>query len=92
MNDEHVGRAKKCSSFIFGKISHHGFHGFHRWETLRFLSVSSVKSVVVFHRLLEYRKTLWDKKIAVDARAGKLDSLIKKAKACHRTGKATPFP
>ena len=42
--------------------------------------------------LLEYRETLWDKKIAADVHAGKLDSLIKKAKAGHRAGKATPFP
>ena len=42
--------------------------------------------------LQEYREALWDKKIAADARAGKLDSLIKKAKAGHRAGKATPFP
>jgi hypothetical protein len=42
--------------------------------------------------LLEYRERLWDKKIAADAQAGKLDSLIKKAKAGHRAGKATPFP
>ena len=31
-------------------------------------------------------------KIEADAKAGKLDSLIKKAKAGYRTGKATPFP
>jgi hypothetical protein len=42
--------------------------------------------------LLEYRETLWDEKIAADARAGKLDPLIKKAKTGHRAGKATPFP
>jgi hypothetical protein len=42
--------------------------------------------------LLEYRGTLWDEKMEADARAGKLDSLIKKAKAGHRAGKATPFP
>ena len=42
--------------------------------------------------LLEYRETLWDKKIAADAHAGKLNSLIKKAKAGYRAGKATPFP
>jgi hypothetical protein len=42
--------------------------------------------------LLEYRETLWDTKIAADARAGKLNSLIEKAKASHRAGKATPFP
>ena len=42
--------------------------------------------------LLEYRETLWDEEIAADADAGKLDLLIKKAKAGHRAGKATPFP
>jgi hypothetical protein len=42
--------------------------------------------------LLEYRETLWDKEIAADARAGKLDSLINKAKAGHRAGKSSPFP
>jgi len=42
--------------------------------------------------LLECREALWDEKIAADARAGKLDPLIKKAKAAHRAGKATPFP
>jgi len=42
--------------------------------------------------LLEYRETLWDERIAADAHAGKLDPLIKKAKAGHRAGKATPFP
>jgi hypothetical protein len=42
--------------------------------------------------LLEYRETLWDERIAADAQAGKLDPLIKKAKAGHRAGKATPFP
>jgi hypothetical protein len=42
--------------------------------------------------LLEHRETLWDKKIAADADAGKLDSLIKKAKSGHRSGKTTPFP
>jgi hypothetical protein len=42
--------------------------------------------------LLEYRETLWDKKIVNDAQAGKLDSLIKKAKAAHRAGKTKSFP
>jgi hypothetical protein len=42
--------------------------------------------------LLEYRERLWDKQIEADAQAGKLDSLIKKAKAGYRAGKATPFP
>jgi hypothetical protein len=42
--------------------------------------------------LLEYRERLWDKKIAADAHAGKLDSLIKKARAGNRAGKATTYP
>ena len=42
--------------------------------------------------LQEYREELWDKQIEADAEAGKLDSLIKKAKADYRTGKAAPFP
>jgi hypothetical protein len=42
--------------------------------------------------LLAYRETLCDEKIAEDARAGKLDPLIKKAKAGHCALKATPFP
>ena len=42
--------------------------------------------------LQEYREELWDKRIAKDAKAGKLDTLIKKAKAGHRAGKATVFP
>jgi hypothetical protein len=42
--------------------------------------------------LLEYRETLWDEEIAEDARAGKLDSLINKAKAGHRAGKSSAFP
>jgi len=42
--------------------------------------------------LLEYRETLWDQRIADDAQAGKLDSLIKKAKASHRAGNTKSFP
>ena len=42
--------------------------------------------------LQEYREELWDKQTEADAKAGKLDSLIKKAKAGYRAGKATPFP
>ena len=42
--------------------------------------------------LQEYREELWDKQMAADARAGKLDTLIQKAKADTRAGKATPFP
>jgi hypothetical protein len=42
--------------------------------------------------LQEYREELWDEQIKADAKAGKLDPLIKKAKAGYRAGKATPFP
>lgn len=42
--------------------------------------------------LQEYREELWDAQIEADAKAGKPDPLIKKAKAGYRAGKATPFP
>ncbi|MEO6182989.1 MAG: hypothetical protein ABIP71_07835 [Verrucomicrobiota bacterium] len=42
--------------------------------------------------LQEYREELWDAQIKADAKAGKLDSFIKKAKSGYRAGKATPFP
>ena len=42
--------------------------------------------------LQEYRQELWDRQIEAGAKAGNLDSLIQKAKAGYRAGKATPFP
>jgi hypothetical protein len=42
--------------------------------------------------LAELREKMWDRQIAADAQAGKLNSLIKEAKAGYRAGKATPFP
>ena len=42
--------------------------------------------------LQEYREELWDQQIEDDAGAGKLDSLLARAKADYRAGKATPFP
>jgi hypothetical protein len=42
--------------------------------------------------LAEYREVLWDRQIAADAEAGRLDSLIQEAKTEYRAGKATPFP
>ena len=42
--------------------------------------------------LLEYRETLLDKKIEVDAEMGKLDALIKIARAAHRAAKTKRFP
>jgi hypothetical protein len=42
--------------------------------------------------LQAYREELWDQQIQADADTGKLDKLIRKAKADFRAGKATPFP
>jgi hypothetical protein len=52
-----VLRFNLSKSFISGKTFYHGFHGFHGWETPRFLSVPSVKSVDAFLwlRLAELR-------------------------------------
>ena len=40
----------------------------------------------------EYREQLFDAQIEADAKAGKLDKMIAKAKADFRAGKARPFP
>ena len=40
----------------------------------------------------ELREELWDQQIDADAKAGRLDKMIAKAKAGYRAGKATPFP
>jgi hypothetical protein len=40
----------------------------------------------------ELREELWDRQIDADAKAGRLDKMIAKAKAGYRAGKATPFP
>jgi hypothetical protein len=42
--------------------------------------------------LEEYREEAWDRQIECDAKSGKLDKLIGKAKADARAGKGTPFP
>ena len=42
--------------------------------------------------LAEFREEMWDRQIADDAQTGRFDSLIQKAKAEHRAGRATPFP
>lgn len=44
--------------------------------------------------LQELREELWDKQIDADAKAGRLDKMIAKAKAKagYRAGKATAFP
>jgi hypothetical protein len=40
----------------------------------------------------ELREELWDQQIDADAKAGRLDKMIAKAKAGYRAGKATSFP
>ena len=42
--------------------------------------------------LQELREELWDRQIDADAKAGRLDKMVAKAKAGYRAGKATPFP
>ena len=42
--------------------------------------------------LQSFRDELWDKQIAANAKTGKLNPLIRKAKADYRAGKATRFP
>ena len=39
----------------------------------------------------EFREQLFDAQIEADAKAGKLDKMIAKAKADYRAGKARPF-
>ncbi|HEX7570509.1 MAG TPA: hypothetical protein VF492_08385 [Verrucomicrobiae bacterium] len=40
----------------------------------------------------ELRERLFDERIEADAKAGKLDKMIAKAKSDYRAGKARPFP
>jgi hypothetical protein len=40
----------------------------------------------------EFRERLFDEHIEADAKAGRLDKMIAKAKTGYRAGKATPFP
>ncbi|HEX3856664.1 MAG TPA: hypothetical protein VHY30_05130 [Verrucomicrobiae bacterium] len=40
----------------------------------------------------EFRERLFDEHIEADAKAGRLDKMIAKAKASYRAGKATSFP
>jgi len=40
----------------------------------------------------ELRERLFDDQIDADAKAGRLDKMIAKAKADYRAGKAQPFP
>lgn len=40
---------------------------------------------------IEYEHTRWDRQIATDSEAGKLDSLIDEALSEHRAGKTKPL-
>ena len=40
----------------------------------------------------ELRERLFDEQIEADAKVGRLDKMIAKAKADYRAGKARPFP
>ncbi len=42
--------------------------------------------------LQEYREELWDKQIAADAKAGKLDTLMEEAKQDYLAGRCKPLP
>jgi hypothetical protein len=42
--------------------------------------------------LQELREELWDQQIDADAKAGRLDKMIAKAKTGYRAGKAMSFP
>ena len=54
------------------------------------LTPQEIKAVADW--LQEFREEMWDQQIETDAKAGKLDKFIAKAKAGYRVGKATSFP
>lgn len=59
-------------------------------KAIQKLTPQEIKAVADW--LQEFREEMWDEQIAADAKAGKLDQFIAKAKAGYRAGKATPFP
>jgi hypothetical protein len=59
-------------------------------KAIQKLTPQEIKAVADW--LQEFREEMWDQQIEADAKAGKLDKLIAKAKAGYRAGKATPFP
>ena len=42
--------------------------------------------------LQDYREELWDREIAADAQAGKLDALMEEAKQDYLAGRCRPLP
>lgn len=59
-------------------------------QAIQKLTPREIKAVADW--LQEFREEMWDEQIAADAKAGKLDKVIAKAKAGYRAGKATSFP
>ena len=59
-------------------------------KAIQKLTPQEIKAVADW--LQEFREEMWDQQIEADAKAGKLDKFIAKAKADYRAGKATPFP
>ena len=59
-------------------------------KAIQKLTPQEIKAVADW--LQEFREEMWDQQIEADAKAGKLDKFIAKAKAGNRAGKATPFP
>ena len=59
-------------------------------KAIQKLTPQEIKAVADW--LQEFREEMWDQQIEADAKAGKLDKFIAKAKAGYRAGKATPFP
>ena len=59
-------------------------------QAIQKLTPQEIKAVADW--LQEFREEMWDQQIEADAKAGKLDKFIAKAKADYRAGKATPFP
>ena len=50
------------------------------------------KSFAAFRAwFIEYEHARWDKQLAEDSKAGKLDSLISEAVAEYKAGKSTPL-
>ena len=59
-------------------------------KAIQRLTPKEIKAVADW--LQEFREEMWDQQIQADAKAGKLDKLIAKAKAGHQAGKTRPFP
>ena len=59
-------------------------------KAIQKLTPQEIKAVAEW--LEEFREEMWDQQIAADAKAGKLDKLISKAKSDYRAGEAKSFP